>query len=467
MKVTDHFERLPLSSIIVNREERQRRELDVTDLLDSIRQHGVLFPIIVSRISIREQCEEQQSYCNYPSCGGCGFPEALLVAGERRLEASRFLSLPSIPVRWIEDLSSIEMQIIELEENLKRQDLPWQDQTRAISRIHSLYISLDPEWTMTETARALSLSLGWISLHLKVAEEMEREAPVRRIAEPGRAGSVREVYNAIARREAREQGNALEDLLKVPPLVSAAPSLPSLSPVLCESFLSWAPAFEGEKFNFIHCDFPYGREVVGPQMLEGEESFYDNSPEVYFSLLDSLCENLPRLLSLSGHLMFWTSSEILQPSPYARETWSRFAKTDLLFSRFPLIWVKSDNSGIASDPLRGPRHVYEVALLASRGGRQIARVVSDAYAAPSDRRLHPSTKPEPMLRHFFSMLVDGTSRVLDPTAGSGTALRAADSLGAERVLGLEISEEYTRVANQAFRAARLLRSASKEERNEK
>ena len=42
-----------------------------------------------------------------------------------------------------------------------------------------------------------------------------------------------------------------------------------------------------------------------------------------------------------------------------------------------------------------------------------------------------------MLRHFFEMLVDETSSVFDPTCGSEDGLRAAESLGATRVLGLE------------------------------
>jgi hypothetical protein len=28
--------------------------------------------------------------------------------------------------------------------------------------------------------------------------------------------------------------------------------------VLNEDFIKWAPTCTGDKFNFIHCDFPYG-----------------------------------------------------------------------------------------------------------------------------------------------------------------------------------------------------------------
>jgi DNA modification methylase len=58
-----------------------------------------------------------------------------------------------------------------------------------------------------------------------------------------------------------------------------------------------------------------------------------------------------------------------------------------------------------------------------------------------------SIKPEPVLREFFRMFVDEFTTMLDPTCGSGTALRAAEGLGAKRVLGIEIDKEFVDRAN--------------------
>ena len=79
----------------------------------------------------------------------------------------------------------------------------------------------------------------------------------------------------------------------------------------------------------------------------------------------------------------------------------------------------------------------------------------------SDKSLHPSTKPEAMLKHLFAMLVDGTTRMLDPTCGGGSSLRAAEALGAEEVLGMDISGEHVENSKAALRQARVLRSISK------
>ena len=59
-------------------------------------------------------------------------------------------------------------------------------------------------------------------------------------------------------------------------------------------------------------------------------------------------------------------------------------------------------------------------------------------------------KPIAMLRHFLSMLVDEYSFVLDPTAGSANALKAAQSLGAASVLGLEKNTEFYNRAVEAY-----------------
>ena len=53
-----------------------------------------------------------------------------------------------------------------------------------------------------------------------------------------------------------------------------------------------------------------------------------------------------------------------------------------------------------------------------------------------------SAKPEAVLRHFFRMFVGPTTYMLDPTCGSGTALRAAHFRGASYMVGVEKDEEF-------------------------
>ena len=127
-----------------------------------------------------------------------------------------------------------------------------------------------------------------------------------------------------------------------------------------------------------------------------------------------------------------------------------------------MVWHKSDNRGILPDPERGPRRTYETAFFISRGDRKIVSPVANSYASPTagSERTHLSQKPEPVLRHFFRLFVDENSEVLDPTAGSGTALVAAEDLGARRVVGWDIERECVEDAQRRLNVSRTLRRAS-------
>ncbi len=71
---------------------------------------------------------------------------------------------------------------------------------------------------------------------------------------------------------------------------------------------------------------------------------------------------------------------------------------------------------------------------------------SFAYPGRRDGAIHASEKPYMMLRHFLRMVCDEYSLVLDPTCGSGNALKVAEDLKAPLVLGLEQLPEFYEIA---------------------
>lgn len=462
-----HSADIPVEKIWIDRDQRQRRDIDVTDLLPSIRKRGVMSAILLTREAA-------------PS--GATFK---LIAGERRLTASQELGLATIPGRFIEDLTPMELQIIELEENIRRADLKWQEICTSVVKIHALFVEADPNWTQAMTGEEVGYSHQRVGRLLIAWEHRENPAVWE-------ATGLNEAHNYILRKQERAGNEALMELIgpgkdtdpgviydrvmgsaispvatpvatpgsnppsASPPVPAAPLPLPMLRGIHVADFIEFARSYSGEKFNFIHCDFPYGINVFsGPQGREGGDNQrsgggevgYDDSPDVYFALLDALLNALPRLASYSTHFMFWYSAK------HEAETRRRFAAKapGVIWNQHPLIWVKTDNLGISPDARRLPRHIYETALLGSQGDRKIVRIAADAYSAPTDKSLHPSTKPEPVLRHFFQMLVDDTSLVFDPTCGSGSSIRAAESFGAKRTLGLELNPEIAATAQRALK----------------
>ena len=467
MPISSSTPRVPIESIWINREKRQRRVVDTADLEDSIRQHGLIQPVVITKI----KGPEGQAY--------------KLMAGERRLTALRNIGETSIPVTFLESLDPVAQMIIELEENVKRHDLVWQDQVRAITEIHTLYKSTNPAWTQTDTANSLGFTQAAISKYFRLLDSLSDERVMS-------AATMPEAISIIKRRDERAKTEALAELFdlgdvndtsgfehvlaeaghvpaptKSIPIITSTPVAPvepktwSRPPaaIINQDFLKWAPTYSGPKFNFIHCDFPYGINFgKGAQANPAEPNPYEDTPEAYWTLLNCLLTNWNSLANpLGGHLMFWYSNrqeieartrELLSAIPHFR------------FSLFPLIWVKSDQSGVAADFRRDPRHIYETCLFGSWLNKGINVVRSDAYSAPPDRELHSSTKPEPMLKHFMSMFVDQSTVLLDPTCGSGSSIRAAEALGSNFALGLELDPLLCKAAQGKLFLSRNLRAAT-------
>jgi hypothetical protein len=69
------------------------------------------------------------------------------------------------------------------------------------------------------------------------------------------------------------------------------------SPILNVSFLDWVSTYSGPSFNLIHCDFPYG--INADKFNQGSaEAYggYEDTPELYWSLVAALIDNREKLL---------------------------------------------------------------------------------------------------------------------------------------------------------------------------
>ena len=121
-------ESLPLSQVPIEQitlpAQQPRRYFDpakMAHLIESVREHGILEPLIVRPIALNQY---------------------ELLAGERRLRAAQALKLPQVPISSRE-FSDREAQQIALVENLQREDLNPIEETEAILSL--LALSLDVE----------------------------------------------------------------------------------------------------------------------------------------------------------------------------------------------------------------------------------------------------------------------------------------------------------------------------------
>lgn len=390
------FDTVLISSISIDRAARQRRELKgIEELAASIARSGLINPITVDR-------------------------DLNLIAGERRLTACKHLGLTHIAVQFADELDEEDLQLIELEENVRRQDLTWQEQTEALANLHRLQQQRNPEWKVEDTASATGLNPNYVRTQLAVAKELSSGNELIK-----NAATVKTAQGVLHRQRARAASDLIDLVHAYSPKV----------PLVNASMFDFLPTYKGAPFNFIHCDFPYGinfQSSAGMNKANAER--YDDTPEVFQKLL---LEGLPLIPQAEQcHLMFWFS---MRYYAFARLTLKAQGWT--VFDN-PLIWHKSDNSGIMPDPKREGRRNYEVALMAYKGDRQVVQPVSNIYAGPKEANGHPSAKPREMLKHFFRMFVDNSTIMIDPTCGSGNSVRVAKDMHAASVLGIEMDKGF-------------------------
>lgn len=438
----------PISEIRVDDSKRQRKELTgIPELVESIKRIGLLNPVIIDATG-------------------------LLLAGRRRLEAYKVLGHASIPTRLYESLDPSEQKLVELDENLRRVDITWSERALAILELHELRQSQTTE----QTADYIGLEASVVSSSIQVARELKKGNPkvlacsgLRQAVELLRRARSIALDTAFSKdptlslgREAEPYDYAEDPVGGPRPLTATlkareggdfslpdfesedVDSPPSKFSIIQADFIEFSRTYRGPKFNFIHCDFPYGVNLQSSAAANAaaHESQYDDSEEVYFALLEAFLHNQDNFILDSAHCMFWFSMKFYHVTveAFRREGW--------FVHEHPLIWFKSDNMGIASDFRRRPKHIYETALWMSRGDRLISQLRGDVFPHPiaKTQEGHLSAKPQAMLEFFFSMGVSEHTDFLDPTCGSGTSVRAARKLGAARGLGLELNAETAKAA---------------------
>lgn len=448
---------IELNSIHI-RPERQRKDLgDLTDLKVSLLQVGLINPVVI------EQDPDDGLF--------------YLIAGERRYTAWSQLAaegkLPStIKCTLFTNLDPSTRHVIELEENIKRKDLTWQEKAKAIDEL----FYLRKFSTNIELAEFLGLSEGFISKNRvvwanidnpKVAgadtlvsayticrRESERllsnirsdmDQFVIDMMEESENGTEQGRTNPVGTGVRSTDGNVPGNLPQLETASAGVSQSPEQTPptdpfpntqILCANFPIWADSYSGPKFNLLHLDFPYGiNHQKSEQGNTKNFDHYEDTPEIYQGLVEALVRNSEKLLSPSCHIICWLSLN------FQEWTKAQFKSIGFECLAQPFIWYKSDNKGIIADTMCGMRNVGEYALVFVRERRPVVKNISNIFPHPCTKKFHVSEKPLAMERQLMSAFCDGNTRLLDPTCGSGTAIMASLGYGVEQALGLEIDPE--------------------------
>lgn len=435
-----------LYSSIVIKPNRQRQEFDpsaLQELKNSIEDLGLMHPPVLRK--------EGEAW--------------VLVAGERRLRAiaeiyeldgtfkhgGKVYSSGLVPFTDIGELSHLEAEEAELDENLKRRDLTWQEHAAAVKRLHELRVAQQKQQTNTILDHGLPMDLPTEHTVADTAKELlgrsdgsyqdtvRKEIIVaRHLDNPAiaKAKSADEAFKILKREEERNKNIELARVVGA----TFNASQHRLFNVNC---LEWMqqPSVQGY-FDVICTDPPYGMGADqfgdGAGRLNGIEHHYDDSYEAWLALMGGSagwCQLAFNVCKPQAHAYVFCDIDNFHKlkDMMQRAGWYVF--------RTPLINHKQ-NSGRVPLPDRGPRRQYETILYAIKGDKPTTHIYPDVISSPADESMsHGAQKPVAVYQNLLQRSVKPGDKVLDCFGGTGPLFPAAHGFKCEATV-LEQNPEY-------------------------
>ena len=392
----------------INTEGRVRADFgEVDDLAKSIERHGLIHPPVVTK-------------------------SGDLVAGERRLTACKALGMEEIPVRLIEELSSLEMREIELEENIVRKDFTWQEEVQAKREIHRIKQQQEGArvkghksdgWGVKDTAEALNESVGTVSQDIQLADALER---FPEIAEEENKHRAWKKYRKLEKQA--EIDELLEEL--------EGRDESEFYELINGDCVEWMKKQPSKSIDLVIADPPWGIEMhKNSRMSRDHDIGYSDSLEDVAPVIREMINEAYRILKDDAHMYLYFG--IANYSLIRQMVEDAGFEIDVV----PVIWNKDHASSAAK--LRTYPKAYETIFFCYKGKRDLNITDHDVFTVkrPAGKgRIHSAQKPIELEKKFIIASSYPGERVLVPFAGSGAAIVAAVQENRYGI-GIEKSEE--------------------------
>lgn len=449
---------LPLHLIKV--ENRLREDLgDINELAQSILTMGLMHPVVIDQD-------------NNLIAGGRRFAAYTLLASDKVNDVEEYNSnaFKEIPYTRLSDLNEAQRRMLEIEENVRRKDMTWQEHVLGLEEYHKI-ASRDAyrdgeKWSQEQTGALLNLSQAKVSIALLVAKQIRLGDE-----EIKKADNLTDAIKLVMQRKTDEASKELlrRTVAKREQTVTASPTILQNSNAvqaaqqLVEEFkqkedtgisvneissfyhlgscLDLLPKIAASTtINHIVCDPPYGIDMtnlVGDSIKRvSDEHVVDDN----IHLLQKFLQVAFDCIAEDGFLCMWYDLDHHEKI----RVWAE--QIGWMVCRWPLVWCKTS-------PCQNSSAVYnitkstEVCYIMRRSSKSmIKRVKNNNYvlAASASSPSHPFCKPEMV----WNWLIDAVSvegqTICDPFAGEGSSLAAIFNSGRIPV-GIELVESH--VAN--------------------
>lgn len=340
-----------------------------------------------------------------------------------------------IPTVTLGELNELEAEEAELDENIKRKDLTWQEKSAALARLKTLRekqaalegkVHTVADLAMEVKGRSDGSYQNNIRKELIVAKHLNNPVIAK-------AKSADEAFKLLKREQQREENIKLANEI-------GTTFNSSFHTVLNMDCLEYMEQTENVcKFDIILTDPPYGMNAQNFNDSAGRSTDinhkYDDSPESWLKLMKEWARLSYQVTKEKAHAyVFCDIDNFPKLKELMREAgWYVF--------RTPLIHYKK-NSGRVPLPDRGPRRCYETILYAIKGEKQITQILPDVIESTGDDTTgHGAQKPLELYINLLQRSARAGDEVLDCFAGSGVILPAAHKFTC-KATAIELLPEY-------------------------
>jgi len=412
-----------------------------------------------------------------------------LIAGESRLLACKLIGRTEIPYVTRDNLNRGQLHQLEIEENVRRKAMTWQQTAIGIYKTHKLRseeaamkIGTEEysEWTQRATGQLLNLARSQVTSTLTVAEAL-LNGDTELLSQPTFDGA-RKVL--LARKQkavnAKLHEHHLDSFEVIPatnPAAAPQPIMPQglvnldalptrvrtihkvnlsgtilqgecVSPTDPSSGL--LELLKPESFDLIITDIPYGIEMDSLDVFDIKLVEAEHDVEENLAQMPLFARGAYRVLKPGSYCIFF----------YAMEHHSYLVKlgqeAGFSVQPWPLTWHKLSSVKNSAPGQWWPKN-QEFAMVWRKGkgtlkNAQLSSVFSFSSDSAKKKFGHPFSKPEELVRAIIEPLVIPGMNVLDPYAGRGSMGCAALSMGT-KVTMIEKQDEHYAALVQNVKSA--------------
>lgn len=408
---------LRITDIIV-KDGRQRSDMgDLEGLAESILKHGLMQPIILNR-------------------------ENVLIAGGRRLEAHKLNGMTHVDCMYRDELDELDLEELELEENIRRKQLTWQEENAATARLHKLRQQRDPNWSQAQTAVLIAKPGAVAPQQRDVSQALTLDRMMKLFPEIGGAKTKAQALN-LAKAKAKQVTRQIEvqrkpeDYREVEEKLWLGDSVQAIKEI------------EDNYIDAIITDPPFGIDYDAQVSGSVREADVYKDDATKYEYILGMVPDLYRVLKPDGWCIWFFGM-----SWYERVK-EVFRAAGFTVDEIPIIWDRSEGRTFTNRPDKYFAKGYDVALHAFKGDPHL--VVKSKpniiRVAPVDTKDRELTVERPV--ELYAELIRRTTirgqLVADFFSGSGSCLAAAASLERD-FLGVEIDPARRATAIQKIKA---------------